>query len=107
MRGVAMRTTLSVLEKSLQPEGRSSSTLRAPGSGCELHLRLPSLAPSASICSLWIVLLQHLSNSHQQFQTLLRSPVSGFLSEDRAEADAAQDIFVCSAENPLRFVADF
>lgn len=56
MRGVAIRTTLTLLAKSLQPEGRSRSTLRPPGSGCELHLRLlpglplPTSAASGLFC---------------------------------------------------------
>lgn len=74
-----MRTTLTVLEKSLQPEGRSGSTLRPPGSGCELHLGLPSLGPTATICSLWTVLLQHLLIPISNF---LSSPFPGLLSED-------------------------
>ena len=63
--GVAMRSTSTVLEKSLQPKGRLRSTLRAIGPGCEIHLA----SFTSSLC-------QHLQALNCSAANTVESPTS-------------------------------
>lgn len=99
--GVAMRSALTVLEKSMQTKGRLRSTLRAVGPGCEIHLA----SFTGSHC-------QHLQSLNCFAASTFESPTSDFKPSlhhlslafrVRTEAEAAQDASVFSAQNALSF----